>query len=262
MSTNKRLFLILWSAGMLGILSLLLVDLSAVIALIPMPPGQEAVELPPPWLLKLATMAQPSVLLAFAVLVGVGLAERVGLHSPVAEAAARGENVWVALKPLILPGIVTGLITGIAMVASWVVFKPFLTPEFVARAQEFNTLLPAPVRFLYGGLTEELLLRWGVMTLLVWLQWRLLQRGQGTPRAVYFVLAILVSAVVFGMGHLPLAKALSGGLTVPLVTYVIIANSIFGIAAGFLYWLRGLEAAMIAHICAHLVLLTAIWLSF
>jgi hypothetical protein len=48
----------------------------------------------------------------------------------------------------------------------------------------------------------------------------------------------------------------------PLVVYVISANSLFGFVAGFLYWRRGLEAAMIAHMFAHVVLLAAIFLSF
>ena len=63
------------------------------------------------------------------------------------------------------------------------------------------------------------------------------------------------------MGHLPIASMLAGGLTAPLVIYVITANSIFGIVAGFLYWRRGLEAAMIAHISTHLVLISAIYLA-
>jgi hypothetical protein len=72
------------------------------------------------------------------------------------------------------------------------------------------------------------------------------------------VAAIFISAVLFGVGHLPIAWLLAGGLTVPLVIYVIVANSVFGIFAGFLYWKRGLESAMIAHMVAHVVLIAAI----
>jgi hypothetical protein len=59
------------------------------------------------------------------------------------------------------------------------------------------------------------------------------------------------------MGHLPIAFVLGGGLTMPMVIYVVAANSLFGIVAGFLYWRIGLEAAMIAHIFVHVVLLAA-----
>jgi membrane protease YdiL (CAAX protease family) len=261
MGYKTRLFWYLWLAGMLGVLSFLLVDLSALIAALPKPPGEQ-VELPPPWLLKIVSPIQPAVILTIAVLAGTWLAERVGLHSPAAEAAARGNGIVEKLKPQIVPGVVAGLASGVAIVLCWVVAKPFLPPEFVSRAQEFNKFLPAVVRFLYGGLTEELLLRWGVMTFLVWSAWRLLQKGEGKPRPVYFVAAIVISAVVFGMGHLPLASMLAGGLTVPTVIYVVTGNSIFGLVAGFLYWKKGLEAAMIAHAGAHLVLILAIYLSF
>ncbi len=247
---------------MLGVASFLFVDLPALLAAMPQRPGEPPVELPPPALLKLISVIQPTVITTLAVLVGVWLAERVGLHAPAAEAAARGDGFLSNLRPQILPGVIAGLATGVAIVASWVVAKPFLTAEFVTRAQEFNKFMPHITRFLYGGITEELLLRWGVMTFLVWVAWRLLQKGEGEPKSIYFVGAIVLSAVIFGMGHLPIASMLSGGLTLPLVIYVIAGNSIFGIVAGFLYWRRGLEAAMLAHMSAHLVLILAIYLAF
>ena len=247
---------------MLGIASFLLVDLHALISAIPLPPGEPPVELPPPALLKLVSVIQPAIITTLAVVVGVWLSTSVGLHSPAAEAAANGEPFLSRLKPQILPGIIAGLLSGVAIVTSWVVAKPFLSAEFVARAQDFNKFMPHITRFLYGGFTEELLLRWGVMTFLIWAPWRLFQKGQGRPRTGYFVGAILISAVLFGIGHLPIASMLAGGLTAPLVIYVITANAIFGIVAGFLYWKKGLEAAMIAHISAHLVLITAIYLAF
>jgi hypothetical protein len=252
----------LWIAGMLGVLSFLFVDLAALIASIPQPPEGPPVSLPPPALLKLVSIIQPTVIVTLAVALGVWLAERVGLHAPATEAAARGDEFLSKLTPQILPGVLAGLASGVAIILSWVLAKPFLTPEFVTRAQEFNKFLPNVTRLFYGGLTEEVLLRWGVMTLLVWAAWRLLQKGEGTPRSICFILAIVLSAVIFGMGHLPLAAMLSGGLTLPLVIYVVVANSIFGIVAGFLYWLRGLEAAMIAHMSTHLVLILSIYLAF
>lgn len=247
---------------MLGILSFLFVDLYALIAAIPLPPGETVPELPSPAVFKVVTLIQPTVILTIAVGVGCWLAGRVALHAPVAEAAANGEAFFPKLKPQIVPGVIAGLLSGVAIILAWVVAKPFFTDEFIARAEEFNTFLPPITRFLYGGFTEELLLRWGFMTFLVWAAWRLFQRGEGTPKAMFVVAAIFVSALVFGIGHLPIASMLAGSLTVPLVIYVVTANSIFGIVAGFLYWKKGLEAAMIAHISAHVVLIAAIYLAF
>ena len=100
------------------------------------------------------------------------------------------------------------------------------------------------------------------MTFLVWAAWWLFQKRVGVPKAVYVVAAIVVSAIVFGIGHLPIASMLAGGLSMPIVIYVITANTIFGLAAGFLYWRRGLESAIIAHISAHVVLISAIYFAF
>jgi hypothetical protein len=268
-SSKTRLFIILWLGGIVGVLSFALVDLSALIKTLPQPAGAAPVELPPPALLKVVSLIQPAVLVTLAVFVGTWLAERVGLRSPAAEAAARGEGVIEKLKPQIVPGIVAGLLSGVGIVLAWVIAKPFLTADFISRAEEFNNFIPAAVRMLYGGVAEEILLRWGVMTFLVWASSRLFGRtasseqdSTSSPRPVIYIAAIVLSALAFGAGHLPIAYVLSGGLTLPIVIYVIIANSLFGIVAGFLYWKRGLEAAMIAHMCAHLVLITAIALSF
>ena len=261
MNSNLRLFLAIWLAGMAGVLSLLLVDISALVAAIPLPAGTPPPELPRPAILKLVTILQPAVLTSFAVLVGMWLAPKVGLHAPAAEAFAERRAFWPALKPQILPGILAGLASGVAIALTWIIAKPFLPAEFIGRAEEFNKLIPHAVRILYGGLAEEVLLRWGVMSLLIWILWRLLQRDSESPRGIFFVAAIVVSALVFGAGHLPIAFALAGGLTLPIVLYVIIANAIFGIVAGFLYWRRGLESAMLAHMFAHIVLITAIYLA-
>nr|WP_293157149.1 CPBP family intramembrane glutamic endopeptidase [Okeania sp. SIO2C9] len=57
---------------------------------------------------------------------------------------------------------------------------------------------------LFGGITEELLMRWGLMTFLVWIGWKIFQRGKGKPQGRYFVMAILLSSLLFGVGHLPI----------------------------------------------------------
>jgi membrane protease YdiL (CAAX protease family) len=96
------------------------------------------------------------------------------------------------------------------------------------------------------------------MTLLVWAAWRILQRGRGTPRAIYFVSAIVISSVVFGIGHLPLVSALEVNFTLPIVAFIVLANSLFGLIAGYLYWQKGLETAIIAHMSTHIVIIAAI----
>lgn len=255
MSFKTKLFVILWLAGMAGVLSFLLIDLSALLASFPLPAGTKIPPFTP--MLKLLSLMQPAVILSLAVLVGVALASKVGLSSPVAEAVAGGGQLSSAFKPQIIPGIVGGLAGGVAIVLTALLSKPFLSPEVITRIAEFGKLLPFPTRLLYGGITEELLLRWGLMTLLVWAAWRLFQKGQNKPKPGYFVGAIVISSVVFGIGHLPIAFMLLPEATFALTLYVIVANSIFGLIAGYLYWKKGLESAIIAHMVVHVVLITA-----
>src|SRR5438034_6585823 len=88
MTFKMKLFAILWLAGMVGVLSILLIDLSAVIASLPVRAGTMISPITPT--LKLLTLVLPVVLLILAVLLGVALATKVRLLSPIAEAV-----VWV-----------------------------------------------------------------------------------------------------------------------------------------------------------------------
>src|SRR2546430_15209836 len=90
MTFKMKLFAILWLAGMVGVLSILLIDLSAVIASLPVRAGTKIPPITPA--LKLLTLVQPGILLILAVLLGVALAPKVRLSSPIAEAAARSEE--------------------------------------------------------------------------------------------------------------------------------------------------------------------------
>ena len=241
-------------AGFIGVLSTLLIDVQALVRILPVTQGTA---LPmSPWLIKLVGLIQPTIILAAATLVGVLLAEKVGLSSPAFEAFARGDSVIAALRTQIVPGLVGGLIGAIAVLSSWIASRAALPQDFVARAEQFNRLLPIPTRLLYGGITEEVLVRWGLLTLLVWACWRVFQHGQGKPKNRYLIAAILVSSIVFGLGHLPIALAL-GRLTLPIGLFIVPANSIFGLIAGYLFWRKGLEAAMIAHMLTHLGIVSA-----
>jgi formate/nitrite transporter FocA (FNT family) len=39
-----------------------------------------------------------------------------------------------------------------------------------------------------------------------------------------------------------------------LLTYILLGNSIGGVIFGWLYWKKGLESAMVAHVFAHVVM--------
>ena len=253
MSVKSRLFLILFLAAEVGVLSILLIDLQAVVSLVPVRNVNPTIT---PFI-KVVSLIQPTLLVALAVFLGVKLAAKVGLSAPVAEALAANRDAMTTLKPQVVPGVVGGIVGGVAIVLTAAIFNQFLLPETIEFISEFGRLVPLPTRLLYGGITEEVLLRWGFLTLLVWLGWRLLQKGTTLPANAIVVSAIFLSALVFGLGHLPIAFMLLTNPGLAVILFVIIANSAFGIVAGFLYWKKGLESAMIAHMLCHLVLFMA-----
>ena len=75
----------------------------------------------------------------------------------------------------------------------------------------------------------------------------------GDSRAALRALQLPLAAVLFGLGHLPATAALLP-LTPAVVARAVVLNGIAGVVFGWLYWRRGLEAAMVAHFCADLVL--------
>ena len=252
---RTRLFLILFFAGFAGVLSFLLVDLSAFVALFPARPGMEIPVITPA--LKVLSLIQPAVLLAVAVLIGNLLAPKVGLSAPFAEALATGQPASPALRPQLVPGVWGGLIGSVSILLIGAAFRLVLTDEMVERTDKLQSLLPLPMRLLYGGVTEELLLRWGLMTLFVWAAWRIFQRRAVKPTKGSFVGAILVSSLIFGMGHLPIALLLLPEANAVVIPFVVIANSVFGVVAGYLFWKYGLESAVIAHMLVHVVFVVA-----
>ena len=168
-------------------------------------------------------------------------------RQPECEAAASRRPVIPALTPQILPGIFGGVAAGILLFISL-----RLSPAAIAGLQGQFTP-PLYARVPYGGITEEVLLRWGLMTVLAWLAWRFVQGKRGAAGAGLVWLGIVASALLFGIGHLPVASYLVGSLTAVVVFFVVGVNAAFGLLFGWLYWRRGLESAMIAHALTHLV---------
>lgn len=228
------------AVGLLGVPGVL------AFAVLALPQWLPAGQLPAPRAVLIgAALLQSLLLLALCAVLGAATAPRVGLHCPWVEALLQ-RAPWPAPARPMVAGLAGGLFG-----ALWLLLLPTVAPPALAGAQaQFSP--PLAVRLLYGGLTEEVLLRWGLMSLLLWAAWRLLQRGRGQPRFGLVALAVGLSALLFGVGHLPAAAALAGGLDASLVAYIVGGNAVFGVVAGLLYWRHGLECAMLAHAAAHL----------
>lgn len=235
-SLGWKLGLAIWIAGMIGVLPATFIMLPGLIS----QHAHRASRLPL-WVVSLIAAAQAGLFLAILVWVGVAFAPKVGLRAPAFEALVKGQSVAQALRPQLLPGIIAGLaLAGIP----WY----FTSHGLIVELHSPRSLVTA---VLYGGLTEEIMMRWGLMTLLAWSGWRLVQNSSGQVSSRIVWAAIVISAVIFGAGHLPSTHLLVGRLTGSAIASVTAGGALFGIVAGWLYWHYGLESAFLCHASAH-----------
>lgn len=221
-SAKKQLGLLLWLLGMVGVVSLL-PALPSILSKLSSEDYHVTI-----WVIQAASLVQTGVLMAVAVLIGVFLGPQVRLSSPAAEAAVSRRSIIDALRPQIAPGLMGGIIGGVAISVFSLIFLSHLPTEFVAEVRKFS--LPLLTRLLYGGISEEVLMRLGLMTFLVWLPYRIIQKRKGEVKAGYFIVAIAISAIVFGLGHLPLARVLAPTMTAGIIAYVVIARMLSSVS--------------------------------
>jgi hypothetical protein len=128
--------------------------------------------------------------------------------------------------------------------------KPALPEALQASNNTEPNWLSSLTAMLYGGITEEILMRWGLMSLLVWIAWKVLKQGITLPSQGIYQGAIVLASLVFGLLHLPATAAIVP-LTPLVIIRAILLNGIAGIAFGWLFWQYSLEAAMLSHASFH-----------
>lgn len=252
---NWKVFFILWIAAILATIAVLPYSLamqsSALTgANLPMP-------LP---VLVTIQVAQSAILFAIAIFGGLFFAGRLGLGAPALEAATRGERVADRVRAILPLSILVGVIgTLIVLGLEIFVFQPALARELGDPANALNLQTSQPAAWagflasFYGGIAEEILLRLFAMSLLAWLGGFFSKTANGKPTPAVFWIASILASILFGLGHLP-ATSVVVPLTPLVITRAVVLNGLLGIAFGWLYWKRGLEAAIISHFSADIVL--------
>lgn len=234
---------VIFLLGLIGIFSILTMELP-----IPQDVKEMLDGLFSPGQLKLLTLINPAVLLLIATITGVILHEKVGLRSPIIESFVNSTDIF-QFRSLANYGIAGGIIAGGLLSFITNIFTPLLPREFLQLSESIGTSLPA--RFLYGGITEEIMMRFGLMTFIVWIAFRI--TNQQNSR-IYWI-GIFLSSLIFAAGHLPVAYSVMTSAPYELIGYILLGNTVGGIIFGWLYWKKGLESAMIAHIFAHITIL-------
>ncbi len=245
---NWRIFWTLEVAGVLAVVALLPYALTL------QGPILKQYPLPIPLaVLVLLQILQNAILIGCFVALGMWLAPKVGLGTPLlvewttGEPAARG-----VLRTLPFSALWGVMIAVLVIFLDAKIFAPHLphpAPLEAANPAAWKGFLAS----FYGGIDEEIFLRFGIMTLLVLALGKIFRTAESRPTGVAFWLANIIAAVLFGLGHLP-ATAILMPLTKLVVLRALLLNGIPGFVFGVLYWKRGLESAMVSHFAADLVL--------
>jgi membrane protease YdiL (CAAX protease family) len=198
-----------------------------------------------------AQIIQTLVIFSVAIFLGLILAKRVGFSLPVLEGWLEGREVGSYFRSILGISIGLGLLSGVIIVVLSLLFSP-VTATF----QNLELSIPLWKGFLasfYGAISEEIVMRLFLMTLIVWIIFKIKKTEDGKPTTLGIWIAIVVSAVIFGLGHLPITGSITS-ITPLIIGRAVLLNGVGGIVFGWLYWKKGLESAMMGHFSADIVL--------
>jgi membrane protease YdiL (CAAX protease family) len=191
----------------------------------------------------LAQFAQSLIVLSLVTWTGLRLGRPIGLGAPI---------VFPRSLPALTVTASAGGITGAALLMLDKALQPFM-PSMPTLVSGGIDLWKRVLACFYGGITEELICRLFLMSLLVWLCYRIGSRTDAPPKPWMAWTGIIGASILFGLAHLP-ATASILPLTTVVIVRALLLNGIGGIVFGWIYWRQGLGYAMTAHFFADLVL--------
>ena len=182
--------------------------------------------------------------------VGIWLAKKTGLWK---------DERSITRKPLLWV-IAISVIGGMALILPDILYFGKHVPAIAEMYVEKPTIPYLVATVTYGAVIEEIMMRLFLMTLLVFLLWKLFQRKREQPSTAVVVIANIIAALLFAAGHLPTTFVTLGDSAL-IIFRCFLLNGVFGLAFGWLYRKFGLRYAMIAHGGCHIVS-KLIWILF
>jgi membrane protease YdiL (CAAX protease family) len=155
----------------------------------------------------------------------------------------------------VLAGILTPLTSVLDNTLAFLI-KPYA--QYLAKFSTLSVINPPAWQGLLtsfsAGVTEETAYRLFLLSLLAFLASRVFRSPNGRPAPWQLWTAGLLSAILFGLAHLPFARQLGVPIDAIGVIRIIIHNGVPGVVYSWLFWSFGLESAMLAHASSDVVI--------
>ena len=179
----------------------------------------------------------------FAWFVGYFIVDRVGLLKPFRFEKA----VLVKVLPVIL-------VLGLAFASDYFLLGRLL-PEVAADYEKGISVAYFISSLTYGGVIEEILMRWFFMGLIALILVMLFARKRDKmeiPEWI-FITANVIAAIVFSVGHLPATQMFFGRITGLILFRCFLLNGVLALFFGRWFRKYGIQYAMLGHLGIHFV---------
>ena len=193
--------------------------------------------------LFVVTMIQTLVYSLFGWVIGYFIVERLGLMKPF----RFEKTVLKKVCPVIV-------VLGLAFAADYFVMGRMI-PEVAADYEKGISVAYFISSLTYGGVIEEILLRWFFMSLISLILVMLFARKMDKKDISdwIFIAANVIAAFVFSAGHLPATQMFFGRITGLILFRCFLLNGSFALFFGRWFRKYGIQYAMLGHFGIHFI---------
>jgi membrane protease YdiL (CAAX protease family) len=127
-------------------------------------------------------------------------------------------------------------------------FRKNVENETFTKVEKTRQQIGIVTRTLYGGVVEEIIFRFGMMSFFVWVCNFFIE---DVDLSIWT--ANILASILFALAHLPGVYQMKVPVTKTIYLYTTSMNVMVGVFCGWLYWKEGLLAAIMCHMLFHLV---------
>lgn len=234
--------LFLFFLGIIGISSLLLMPFNY--SLLPKEAVVELKERFSEFQLRIMATLNPLILLVGSIVIGLFVYRKDSSRSYIQSLFFKDRSYNISLGNTVLSGIIYGIVVSIVITILYYFLRE---NKNILILESTSPNLPIITKILYGGITEEIIVRWGWLSLVYVVLLKIIKTEKYSK-----VFAILISSFLFGLGHLGNILFMGDIDLLFVITYIVVLNFLIGIPLGYLFLKKNIEASIIAHATFHI----------